>query len=68
MLAAIIMAPNYLALFFSLTVISTWNISTEKLDRCINSEGIFQSEMEGQGSQEIGKHDKNNVLWNFNCI
>lgn len=36
---------------FSLTVISTWNISTEKLDRCINSEGDFSSEMEGQGSR-----------------
>lgn len=49
-------------------MISTWNISTKKLDGCINSEGDFSSEMEGQGIVEIGKHDKNSVLWNFNWI
>ena len=42
-------------------MISTWNICTKKLDGCINSEGDFSSEMEGQGSAHL-------MLWEIDVL
>lgn len=70
MLAAIIMGPNCSALWFSLTVISTWNIGTKKSwTNTLVLRGIFQKvRWKNKGVVKIGKCDRNIVLWNLNWI